>query len=436
VNLLRSQLGIVAKDAQMLVCRFGKDAQRQASDQAMEISLLRRDLASAQVRCHQETMVSAAMKIQLDGAKDSLETMRAINASLKRYVSMEKRAGREMVAENGLLRREVSSFEETVGRQAGMLEERQRTIDGLGEKVTGLEAGLRAKVAELEAEKEAAVGLRAEAEEAVRRAAAGGGTQKEDRASVISSLLKKVGFESEKELVQYVKSRDAQERQIERLERRAREMEDAKNEEVMLRKETEKIVRQQKKEIVALEKRLTAGGGKAKKRALSGSKEGDLAENKAPAKQAKKTKPKSVEVDVDGADDASVWNPDSCRDSHQETAERVENLGAGGALGGDVRVISETHTGGDDADKENPKSGTTTTNISAAGTGTKRRLMSISSQGRNALGSQSIARPAGRGPLMLGVTRKTGGTNTASTGFFIPSLQQQRKPLEGDETNF
>ncbi len=81
--------------------------------------------------------------------------------------------------------------------------------------------------------------------------------------------------------------------------------------------------------------------------------------------------------------------------------ERVENLGAGGALGGDVRVISETHTGGDDADKENPKSGTTTTNISAAGTGTKRRLMSISSQGRNALGSQSVARPAGRGPRSL-----------------------------------
>lgn len=429
VNLLRSQLGIVAKDAQMLVCRFGKDAQRQASAQAMEISLLRRDLASAQVRCHQETMVSAAMKIQLDGAKDSLETMRAINASLKRYVSMEKRVGREMVAENGVLRREVASFEETVGRQAGMLEERQRTIDGLGEKVTGLEAGLRAKVAELDAEKEAAVGLRAEVEEAVRRAAAGVGTQKEDRASVISSLLKKVGFESEKELVQYVKSRDAQERQIERLERRAREMEDAKNEEVMLRKETEKIVRQQKKEIVSLEKRLAAGGGKTKKRALSGSKEGGVAENNAPTKQAKKTKPKSVEVDVDGADDASVWNPDSCRDSHQETAERVEDVGLGGALGGGVGVISETQTGGEDADKENPKSGNTTTNISAAGTGTKRRLMSISSQGRSALGSQSAA---GRGPLMLGVTRKTGGT--ASTGFFIPSLQQQKKPE--DQKNF
>ena len=162
MNLLRSQLGIVAKDAQMLVCRFGRDAQRQAEAQAMEISLLRRELASAQVRCHQETMVSAAMKIQLEGAKDSLETMRAINGSLKRYVSMEKRVGREAGAENGALRREVASFEETVGRQAGMLEERQRVIDGLGERVVGLEAGLRAKVAELEAaraEREAATVL-------------------------------------------------------------------------------------------------------------------------------------------------------------------------------------------------------------------------------------------------------------------------------------
>lgn len=433
VNLLRSQLGIVAKDAQMLVCRFGKDAQRQAEAQAMEISLLRRELASAQVRCHQETMVSAATKIQLDGAKDSLETMRAINSSLKRYVSMEKRVGREMVAENGVLRREMASFEETVGRQAGMLEERQRMIDGLEEKVRGLEAGLRAKVMDLEVEKEAAVRLRAEAEEAVRQAAAGVGTQKEDRASVISSLLKKVEFESEKELVQYVKSRDAQERQVERLERRVGEMEDAKNEEVMLRKETEKIVRQQKKQIVALEKQvvslekqLNGGGGKTKKRALSGSKEGGDAEIKVLDKQPKKTKKtivKSVEVDVDGTDDVSVWNPDSCRDSHQETAERVEDVGADGMMGGGVGVISETQTGGDDADKENPKSGTTTTNISAAGAGTKRRLMSISSQGRNALGPQS---GAVRGPLMLGVTRKTGAT--ASTGFFIPRLQQQKKP--------
>ena len=210
-------------------------------------------------------------------------------------------------------------------------------------------------------------------------------------------------------------------------------MEDAKNEEVMLRKETEKIVRQQKKQIVALEKQvvslekqLNGGGGKTKKRALSGSKEGGDAEIKVLDKQPKKTKKtivKSVDVDVDGTDDVSVWNPDSCRDSHQETAERVEDVGADGMMGGGVGVISETQTGGDDADKENPKSGTTTTNISAAGAGTKRRLMSISSQGRNALGPQS---GAVRGPLMLGVTRKTGAT--ASTGFFIPRLQQQKKP--------
>ena len=421
----------------MLVCRFGRDAQRQAEAQAMEISLLRRELASAQVRCHQETMVSAAMKIQLEGAKDSLETMRAINGSLKRYVSMEKRVGREAGAENGALRREVASFEETVGRQAGMLEERQRVIDGLGERVVGLEAGLRAKVAELEAaraEREAATVLWEEAvqreavqREAVQREAAEVGSQKEDRASVISSLLKKVGFGSEKELVQYVKSRDVQEREIERLERRLREMEDAKNDEVLLRKETEKIVRQQKKEIVALEKRL--GGGRAKKRALSGSKEGGDAEKGVTVKAKKtKTNKKTVDVDVDGTDDVSVWNPDSCRDSHQGTAERVEAVGVGvpGSALGSVVVVSETQTGGEDADKENPKSANATiatnaTNISAVGTGAKRRLMSISSQGRNALGSQSGA-GTGRGPLMLGVTRKTGGAAPGNPGFFIPSL--------------
>lgn len=400
----------------MLVGRFGRGQQKQAEEFALAIATLKRDLATAQIKYHHETMVATTMKIQLDSARDSLSNVRTINESLKRCLSTEKKLARDSAVQNAMLRSELTSFEETFGRQAAMLEEREHTIDRLRETVEGLEAALKAKVAEVEA---AVDGERAQAralldaEEQIKSA-------KSKSASLggisLESLLKKGGFESEKELVQYVKSRDAQDKHIERLERRVQDAQDEKNEEILLRKETEKIVRQQKKEIVALEKRLAKEGTKkrsAKKALGENAADADAVQEKKAAKLAmpKKTVVKTIEVDMNGGDDVSVWNPDSARetgDSQQETAERIEAVGEAG------------FSARDDADKENPRVAVNTVaGVLAAkapngtmGTTSAATATTTNSKKRNLL---TVQRASTMSTSMIGVTRKMGS-------FSIPKL--------------
>ena len=465
----------------MLVGRFGREEVRRGEAMALEIAGLKRDLAAAEVRCHHETMVAAAIKLELESAKDSLNTVRAMHASLKRVVSMEKRAGREMMLENGVLKGEIARFEEVVGRQAEMLEARRREIDGLGEKVVALEAALQASKDSAPDERRIREEMRGELreeiekdvqekiEQQVREQMEAVQNQSKDSEERVLSLVKKGGFASEKELVQFIKSRDAQERLVERLERRLREMEDAKNEEILLRKETEKIVRQQKKAISALEKRLArADGGsveevddtrknKAAMKKKTAKSAGDV--ETGPAQKRAKMVTRTVEVDAEGTEEVSVWNPDAAKvehedarreadrgeggkesqlcnepgdshhESHQETAERVD----GDVVRGIIRGVGGNDMSDEDADKENPKQASghhmaksKTTSAASAGTaGSKRRLMSIPAQGRSSL----LQGGAGRGPLMLGVTRKT--------GFRIPSLNvpQNQQDASNAENN-
>ena len=440
VNLVKSQIGVMAKDTQLLLSRFRCDEERQKEAHDLEVLTLKRKLAGAEVEHLHEKMVSTTLNIQLEDARDSLKNVRVINESLKRFLSVEKKLGRDLLAENGTLRSELASYEGTFGRQAAMLEERQKTIDGLEETRMGLEAALREKGAELTAAVEGAqAAARAQAaalekqfQESLQQSQS---LQQQKPGMSVESLVKKGGFESEKELVQFVKSRAAQDKHIERLERRVQDILDEKNEEILLRKEIEKIVRQQKKEIVALEKRLAKEGGRAgkKRRERAGDGVAEKAEHDGVAEKAehdgvaekaeatatgghkapaRKTVKKSIEVDVDGKDDASVWNPDSARhtrDSQEETADRV--------------TVDAEFSAHNDADKENPKvalnvskasvaKGPATATASAATAAT-----TTNSKKRNLL---TVQRASTTSTSMLGVTRKMGSS------FSLPRLNQPK----------
>ena len=429
VNLVKSQIGVMAKDTQLLLSRFRCDEERQKETHDPEVLTLKRKLTGAEVEHLHEKMVSTTLNIQLEDARDSLKNVRVINESLKRFLSVEKKLGRNLLAENGTLRSELASYEGTFGRQAAMLEERQKTIDGLEETRMGLEAALREKGAELTAAVEGAQAA-ARAQAAALEKQFQESLQQQKPGMSVESLVKKGGFESEKELVQFVKSRDAQDKHIERLEQRVQDILDEKNEEILLRKEIEKIVRQQKKEIVALEKRLAKEGGRAGKKRRERAGDGvaekaehdGIAENaeatatgghKAPAR---KTVKKSIEVDVDGKDDASVWNPDSARDSARHTRDSQEETA-------DRVTVDAEFSAHNDADKENPKvalnvskasvaKGPATATASAATAAT-----TTNSKKRNLL---TVQRASTTSTSMLGVTRKMGSS------FSLPRLNQPK----------
>ena len=435
VNLVKSQIGVMAKDTQLLLSRFRCDEERQKEAHDLEVLTLKRKLTGAEVEHLHEKMVSTTLNIQLEDARDSLKNVRVINESLKRFLSVEKKLGRDLLAENGTLRSELASYEGTFGRQAAMLEERQKTIDGLEETRMGLEAALREKGAELTAAVEGAqAAARAQAaalekqfQESLQQSQS---FQQQKPGMSVESLVKKGGFESEKELVQFVKSRDAQDKHIERLERRVQDILDEKNEEILLRKEIEKIVRQQKKEIVALEKRLAKEGGRAgkKRRERAGDGVAEKAEHDGVAENAeatatgghkapaRKTVKKSIEVDVDGKDDASVWNPDSARDSARHTRDSQEETA-------DRVTVDAEFSAHNDADKENPKvalnvskasvaKGPATATASAATAAT-----TTNSKKRNLL---TVQRASTTSTSMLGVTRKMGSS------FSLPRLNQPK----------
>ena len=431
VNLVKSQIGVMAKDTQLLLSRFRCDEERQKEAHDLEVLTLKRKLAGAEVEHLHEKMVSTTLNIQLEDARDSLKNVRVINESLKRFLSVEKKLGRDLLAENGTLRSELASYEGTFGRQAAMLEERQKTIDGLEETRMGLEAALREKGAELTAAVEGAqatahaqaAALEKQFQESLQQSQS---LKQQKPGMSVESLVKKGGFESEKELVQFVKSRAAQDKHIERLERRVQDILDEKNEEILLRKEIEKIVRQQKKEIVALEKRLAKEGGRAGKKRRERGDDGvaekaehdGIVENaeaaatgghKAPAR---KTVKKSIEVDVDGKDDASVWNPDSARhtrDSQEETADRV--------------TVDAEFSAHNDADKENPKVALNVSKASVAkgpaatATASAATAATTNSKKRNLL---TVQRASTTSTSMLGVTRKMGSS------FSLPRLNQPK----------
>jgi hypothetical protein len=111
---------------------------------------------------------------------------------------------------------------------------------------------------------------------------------------------------------------------------------------------------------------------------------------------------RTIQVDMSGKDDVSVWNPDSARESIQETAENINSS------------FSD--------DKENPKDArANASKVSVAPgsasktgslAGTKRKLLSISSQNRTMMSG---------GQPILGVSKKK------NTGFSIPSLNNKHK---------
>jgi hypothetical protein len=410
---------------------------------AKAIAELQLHLADAQVRFHSLQMSELSNTLQLQAANDSLKHLREINLSLKRYLSVERKMGRDLMAENAVLKGELEVFAETFGKQAAMLEERQEVIDGLHEKVHGMEVALKTtegRLAEKErmrAESEAGAAVREmekqmeqQMERQLEQQMERDVEAKSDKASSrnsLDSLVKKGGFASEKELVAYVKAREAQGRLIERLEKRVKEAEQEKKEEEKRRKQAEKKVREQKKEIDTLTKVSTKASTSRRKADTENNEEAILADDGRGKKKMVKRRvvtntssdpssakkqhggdtlvpaaQETIDVDIAGTDDASVWNPDSARESHQETADRVEPFSD---------------------DKENPKGGLEKASVGGPGalqsshashsqktTGTKRKLLSISRQ------NMSLLQPGG--PSMLGITKK-------SSGFSIPKLNQK-----------
>jgi chromosome segregation ATPase len=215
------------------------------------IAELQLQLADCRVKFHSLQMQEVSNTLQLQAANDSLMHLRSINDSLKMYLSVERRMARDILAENSVLKKELAVFEETFHKQAGQLERRQEMIDMLNDKIHGLEESLMAKTGELlVAEKEVLNAQKTYAHDQTKR------LQMDQQREELAILMQEGGFNSEKELVEYVKGQHEQQMlSIRALEKKVTSLEKEKKDQERMRKEAEKTLRSQKKQINNLTKK-------------------------------------------------------------------------------------------------------------------------------------------------------------------------------------